>query len=978
MLSTPEMTEANRYETLSAAFEEQLAKTARFVPAAFHVHSPNSHDWGKGGSITEGDPSKLDGDASLDAYLNALVAAGLRLVCVTDHMKAGYAAALSERSKGRDDITVLPGMEVSCLIPPGHSERVHLLLTFPEGTSADVIERVFATQKNLEGAGKRTGEEVATIDSLTDWRKLVGDQGGMFFLAHVDQHPRGHRAYVRRVRGETLEMFVGDDEGAEATRKISHEYAEHLVDLAPDAIEVMKSEDREHYLGFKTKDGHTHGFACLARSDHHDVSSFSDLDAITHVKLSKVDFECLHRALLFHQTRIRFSDDLPPTPTPRLVGLRLTSSSGLFAGATVAFNENLNTLIGPRGSGKSTLVEALRYVLGQRPSLQEEGKAGGEEGSFAGLAIATQDANLRDAEIELIYEIDGERHLLTATFDAEQGVTTRAFLPDGSDRHIETDALASVYPARIFSWSELETLGRNPRLQRLVVDRLTDDLTALDEQVGAARGALVDNRERATALRRKLDELFEAEGGSLRRYTEFELNFKRLNTPEVEALFHELDILRERISVVTSLEAELTKLAGALSDLTPDEPADALAGLLDGGSAELRAYWEGEVAPKLKLGSLADDIRTQVDAAIAGVADRREVLAEQLRVQRGIEEEKEAEVRAKTDAHPESHVQTDQRESARVRFERADGLRRSYIETFDQLAEVLSERVGLVNQVEEVAHKIAAARQATAAKLGDRLTEIERPGEPKVTIAVEPAADRDGLTEYLDSELLNLERGGHYHQRGLAPRLAKLSPAAIAKAIVERDSAALTGGGRLDQDEAEKLVAAFDLLEQDDAAQVTHVGEELIELLSLQEVPVHDLVKILSDGTSVDRLSPGGRSSAMLPLIALSDSAPLIIDQPEDNLDNRMVGQTLSSILAELKERRQIIVTTHNPNIVVGGDAEQVIVLNAPTADSAEVKLTGSIDDDDVIDAVIRIMEGGKEAFEARERRYESHLRPDG
>ena len=112
----------------------------------------------------------------------------------------------------------------------------------------------------------------------------------------------------------------------------------------------------------------------------------------------------------------------------------------------------------------------------------------------------------------------------------------------------------------------------------------------------------------------------------------------------------------------------------------------------------------------------------------------------------------------------------------------------------------------------------------------------------------------------------------------------------------------------------------------------------------------------------------------MLPLIALSDNVPLIIDQPEDNLDNRMVGQTLSSILSRLKEHRQIIVTTHNPNIVVGGDAEQVVVLDAPTARSAKVDLTGSIDDDEIIDAVIKIMEGGREAFEERHRRYRDHL----
>ena len=68
----------------------------------------------------------------------------------------------------------------------------------------------------------------------------------------------------------------------------------------------------------------------------------------------------------------------------------------------------------------------------------------------------------------------------------------------------------------------------------------------------------------------------------------------------------------------------------------------------------------------------------------------------------------------------------------------------------------------------------------------------------------------------------------------------------------------------------------------------------------------------------------------MLPLIALAEDAPLIIDQPEDNLDNKLVGKMLVDVLASLKEYRQIIVATHNPNIVVSGDAEQVIVRWSP------------------------------------------------
>jgi ABC-type lipoprotein export system ATPase subunit len=124
----------------------------------------------------------------------------------------------------------------------------------------------------------------------------------------------------------------------------------------------------------------------------------------------------------------------------------------------------------------------------------------------------------------------------------------------------------------------------------------------------------------------------------------------------------------------------------------------------------------------------------------------------------------------------------------------------------------------------------------------------------------------------------------------------------------------------------------------------------------------------------VDELSPGQRSSAILPLVALSETVPLIIDQPEDNLDNRMVGNALTKILADLKEKRQIIVATHNPNIVVGGDAEQVIVLEAPEARRAALSCSGCIDDPAIIDSVLSIMEGGKQAFQTRERRYQEHL----
>ncbi|HWX87445.1 MAG TPA: AAA family ATPase, partial [Solirubrobacteraceae bacterium] len=471
------------YTDLYIALDEQLTRTAKFVRAAFHVHSIDSHDWGKGADAQTNKRDIFTGREGQERYLDALVNAGLELVCITDHMKSGYAFELAALAARRDDITVLPGMEISCAVPPAHSEAIHILVIYPPDATPDMIERLFAGQDNLPGAPQRTGEEQAHFETLTEIRGLVDNAGGLFALAHIDQVPRGHRSFVRNVRSDSLDMFGIDPTGAEEKRVISNEYAEYLIELGPHAVEVRGHGDRKHYWKVTAAGGQTRTFACIARSDHHSLEAMSDPNAVTHIKLSRRDITCVRDAMLFHQTRVRFAEDLPAAPSPRLVGMRLRGG-GLFDDATIAFNENLNCLIGPRGCGKSTIIEALRYVLGQRPLLDDPGARDGDDRSYATLAIATQEANLRDSEIELIYKQGGEQHVLSATYDPEQSVTTKVFTLDGDDCHVAGDQLATAYPVRIFSWSELETLGRQPRLQRLVVDRLADQLPVLQEHDG--------------------------------------------------------------------------------------------------------------------------------------------------------------------------------------------------------------------------------------------------------------------------------------------------------------------------------------------------------------------------------------------------------------------------------------------------------------------------------------------------------------
>ena len=132
------------------------------------------------------------------------------------------------------------------------------------------------------------------------------------------------------------------------------------------------------------------------------------------------------------------------------------------------------------------------------------------------------------------------------------------------------------------------------------------------------------------------------------------------------------------------------------------------------------------------------------------------------------------------------------------------------------------------------------------------------------------------------------------------------------------------------------------------------------------------LLELKEDGEyrRLDDLSGGRRVSVLLSLLLeTTDQRPLVIDQPEDELDNRFLFDTVLPALKRLKGRRQIIVATHNPNIVVNGDADQVIQLEA-TANNGSIAHAGAIEDMAVRDAIMHTVDGGAEAFRLRRMKY--------
>ncbi len=122
------------------------------------------------------------------------------------------------------------------------------------------------------------------------------------------------------------------------------------------------------------------------------------------------------------------------------------------------------------------------------------------------------------------------------------------------------------------------------------------------------------------------------------------------------------------------------------------------------------------------------------------------------------------------------------------------------------------------------------------------------------------------------------------------------------------------------------------------------------------------------DGRNLDDLSMGERAIVLLKILLAHDDKPLLIDQPEEHLDNRYIYNELTPAFRNAKRRRQIIIATHNANLVVNTDAEQIVI--AKNSNGILSYTAGPLENPVIRQEIKIILEGGDEAFKKREEKY--------
>lgn len=960
------------HEKLLSELDALRQQTARFRRVSLHLHSPVSRDWGRSGDKERNRKDKFLAEDGASLFLNEL-RPHFDMVGVTDHMKCGYACSLSQATKGADDCVVLPGMEVNfkpdaalgCI-------RIHLVVILPGGSTKEDFARLLPSSIPSCDDQRTGNEDVEGMDIL-DFTKKVRELNGICIAAHIE-NSQGIRKRFRQTAVETLKLFSDADEAdLEKQNDVPESLRKYLIRSGIDAVELQSADKACHYRWNSTKDGKPFWMPTLLASDAHCVEDFARDARTTHIKMTERSLHGLKSALAFPETRIRFPDNLPEAPNPRLLGIQIKgTANSFFEDTTVAFAENLNCLIGVRGSGKSTLVEALRYAFGYNRTLGAVGKS---------LEVAIREmqrANLPGCTIRIVYRtIDEQVRVLQATFDPKEDYSTKVYSSTGDFIDVPDVERSGDYPLRLYGWSEIETLGREPSKQRDLLDRLVPGIAPAVQRRADVRAELRTNR---TVIQQHIEEAknaYATRDSAIRRFREYKADFDKLNTPDVKTIFTALDLANEKKALLTHLKANAQSVAGRLKELGALSVQSDLKELLAVGSQQLRDWWHGEESKRLNISASDQDVQKLLKQVVEGLDSFTALTIDHIAECDATILELQKELKEQFSADDSMQRIADLRANADKRLKAVTSLRQEYQKKWKALMDALVARKDISARLEQIQNEIAGIRAKKNAENEDTMNAF-LPETMKVTIDFRPGRD----TQEFENLLYKLFTNKSKQLKGIQTTIAAhVTPIEFARMMGAGDFSMLIGKTvRLDGEDFgfgdQEAAACKDRtspFEDDQSANVkilTDAGSKLNMILDVQETPWDDYETILLNGGPVNEKSPGQRSSAMLPLIALAERTPLIIDQPEDNLDKRLIGGVLTRVLAELKERRQIIVCTHDPNILVGGDAEQVIVLDAVSDKKGKVSAHGSIDNVNIVDTVIDLLEGGADAFRSRRKRY--------
>jgi len=860
---------------------------SRFFKIDFHVHTATSPDF-------------RERTASPAQVVESALRAGLEAIAVTDHNSFSAVAAVSDAARGTG-LTVFPGFEVN-------ARGGHILAVFDPATPLDHVEEALTGC----GIGKTSfGNPEVLGNDILQVMDTIELKGGLAIAAHVD----GPGGFIQA--------------NTQGKRRIEIHAHKTLS-----ALEVVDQARKADFVAGKVP-GYSRPIACVLGSDAHSLQDIGT--RFTLVRMQTPSIEGLRQAIADPALRIKFPSEWLPHTYPHI--WRLVVTQGFLSGQEFLFNPSLNCIIGGAGSGKSTIIEFIRFALDQISAIDH--------------IAADCDGKLQDlARIGAVFQLSvvletGDSISVTRTYNGNDNPI--AVRRDKDGQVLENIDLAKFFPIHAYSQGEVVNISRNPLAQLELLDKhlrieewqaeIRSARQELAPQVpGLVRlGARANDRQSLDRDLATTKATLEGLAGELARLQESQAtdvaSSHHLWIAEKNYLS---DLVQSFLAARRSAEEVLSAIdLPPLSIQLPEEATPNKALLEDSDRAARAIASAPDRARQLLLEA--------IDAAEASVRQ----IAQQWKDLYGVHIE---EYRTLQLEKGQTRITELNSELERLRNEQ-QRLTRDLLSVdaaAKQLATQLSRRNEILDLITDRQARISALREKKARDFAQKIGDT-------ISLKLIPGGNITGYAETIATLLR-----GSYAPRETATDIAKGIPP---RRLVE-------------------LIRSGDSTQIDEESHVGKWAPVLVEraranpdtLYSIEATPIEDLLQIsmkVETGSYklIDKLSTGEKATLIVLLSLVEGKQPIVFDQPEDALYNPFIFSEVVQTLRREKDQRQFIFATHNPNISVAADLDLGIVLEG-SAHHATQKAAGALDDLPTRGLMVLHLEGGEEAFLTRRKKY--------
>lgn len=906
-------------------------KYARYRKVDLHVHTPvSAWCWNQHRQADE----PAAGSLTPDDVADAILATDVDLIAVTDHDTVdwfdGVRKSLRQKAKklGRD-IELLPGVEVTTY------DGVHLLGIFPADKPTGELRNMLI-RFGMRADGVKT--ERATSDWPVD---KVADEitraGGLLVAPHA--------------LNPDLGVWGGENSRHKGKRG-------DWLNGGTIRILACQEAQKDKLVSALKNAGITRRFTIIRHSDAH---AFREIGAnATYIKLAEPTIEGLRQVI--HEPDLRVSFNPPPEiKYPRLLGIEL--NGGYFHDELLSFSAHLNALVGSNHAGKSAVVDALRFVFGDRcfdDVAEQQRLLGRIDGILGGGRVRVwfvgDDGHAYRAERETAIIKSGRPP--KESFRAAAGsVVTR--LDD--DLEIPVDGEPSEFLSiDFYGQGSVGKIALDHESHRNMIDSMAGTAVAaaaLDINGAELSPALTELQqlgERTQNLEAELDALRQELGG----LAELQSQRAALQLQAKSDIFTSFEAWQSAARAVERLTTELATLDARASDLLAD--SEFPKPLPDYGQVpEINALYAPIAAALIELAQVLSDgtarlsadlrasigkVRSQVDAFDKDYRDKQDKVREQL---------------------------------ASLGLTSQTALIKRIGDLAKRIEDLEQRTVPLLHKKEREAAELVAARAQVVASINEEWGKLRGRRQDfvqvlnsstgdEIRIEFDAARDKTRYWEQLDRIVTSHSTRGSVVQkreRELQLLVDKLDPASLVELLLARQPDSLVTLAGVTANTAEFMC-----------------NLPTTDKLALLAVPADDAVVIKyrrSDEpgyTPLAELSPGERAVALLTVAFVNTKGPIVIDQPEDELGQMLVTSELVETIRRRKQDRQFVIVTHNANIPVLGDAEGVFCLRNDYESESDTRkcyvgAAGAIECAPV-KGVLLGLEGGKDSFVQRQAKY--------